>query len=106
MARIFINLERRTPPAQLRAYGARLVPAFNYLQTAACLYDEGVLERRGRAQVARSLIEDSAYTPQRLANSLADIVRRGQRPAAPAAAALRDALRDAGLLPPLPHADR
>src|SRR5262245_14283889 len=36
--RIFINLERRTPPAQLRAYGDRLVPTFNYLQTAACLY--------------------------------------------------------------------
>jgi len=101
VARIFINLERRTPPAQLRVYGARLVPAFNYLQTAAVLYDEDVLSAAGVIQVARSLLEDSAYTPERLANSLADIERRGHlRPAA--LASLADALRGAAMLPALP----
>jgi hypothetical protein len=102
VARIFINLERRTPPAQLRAYGGRLVPAFNYLQTAACLYDAGVLSDAGVVQVARSLIEDSSYTPPRLANSLADIVRRGHVRRS-SAATLREALSGAGLLPPLPR---
>src|SRR4029453_8402424 len=34
VARIFINLERRTPPGRFHAFGSRLVPAFNYLQTA------------------------------------------------------------------------
>ena len=77
VARIFINLERPTPPAALRAYGPRLVPSFNYLQTAACLFADDVLGAAGVMQVARSLIEDSGYTPERLLNSLADIVRRG-----------------------------
>ena len=97
VARIFINLARRTPPAHLRAYGGRLVPAFNYLQTAACLYDADVLSAAGAVQVARSLLEDSSYTPERLLNSLADVVRRGHlRPAANAE--LREALGKAGIV--------
>jgi len=91
------DLARRTPPARLRAYGGRLVPAFNYLQTAACLYDEDVLSAAGVVQVARSLLEDSSYTSERLLNSLADAVRRGHlRPAA--AAELRAALSTAAMI--------
>lgn len=98
VVRIFINLERPTPPAQLRVYGGRLVPTFNYLQTAACLYEDDALSAAGVVQVARSLAEDSAYTPERLANSLSDIMRRGHvRPTT--AAALRALLADADLLP-------
>ena len=100
--RIFINLERRTPPLHLRAYGARLVPAFNYLQTAACLYDDDVLSAAGVIQVARSLIEESDYSPERLANSLADIERRGHLRAS-AARLLRDALIAANVLPAPPR---
>ena len=103
VARIFINLERRTPPAQLRVYGGRLVPTFNYLQTAACLYEEDALSTAGVVQVARSLLEDSSYTAERLLNSLADIVRRGHlRPAT--AVDLREVLARAGIvaLPPQP----
>jgi hypothetical protein len=101
--RIFINLERRTPPGHLRAYGPRLVPAFNYLQTAACLYDDDVLSAAGVMQVARSLIEESDYTRERLANSLADVERRGHlRPSA--ARLLRDALVGGGVLPAPPRA--
>jgi hypothetical protein len=76
VARIFITLERRTPLANFRCFGARLVPTFNYFQTAACLYQEGVLDRGGVLRVAQSLVEGSSYTPERLANSLADIQRR------------------------------
>jgi hypothetical protein len=105
VARIFINLERRTPPAQLRAYGGRLVPTFNYLQTAACLYDEDVLSAAGAVQVARSLLEDSSYSPERLLNSLADIVRRGHLPPA-AATELREALARTGIVAPAPLPSR
>lgn len=98
VGRIFINLERRTPPARLRVYGSRLVPAFNYLQTAAGLFEEGLLASAGVVAVAHSLVEESAYKPEQLTNSLADIVRRGcVRPGA--AAELRRALASAGLLP-------
>ena len=39
--RIFINLERRTPPASFRLFGRRLIPAFNYFQTALVLAADG-----------------------------------------------------------------
>jgi hypothetical protein len=77
VARIFINLERRTPPATFRYYGRRLVPTFNFLQTAACLFEEGVLGLEGVTAVASSLVTESGYSPSRLGNSLADIERRG-----------------------------
>ncbi len=41
--RIFINLERRTPPGRFRSFGARLVPTFNYFQTALVLHEEGMV---------------------------------------------------------------
>jgi hypothetical protein len=102
VSRIFINLERRTPPATFRIYGGRLVPAFNYFQTAACLHDTGVLESAALVGVARALIEESNYTIERLTNSLADIERRGHvLPAT--AAAIRAALQTAGLRPAPPR---
>ena len=96
--RIFINLERRTPPANFRSFGGRLVPTFNYLQTAACLYQEGVLDQAGVAEVAHSLRHDSAYSPERLTNSLTDIERRGHL-SKPSAVQLLAYLRDTELLP-------
>ncbi len=98
VARIFINLERRTPPANFHSFGFRLVPTFNYLQTAACLYEEGVLDQGGVAEVARSLLEDSAYSADRLANSLADVERRGHLSHS-AALLLGESLRVRQLLP-------
>jgi len=96
--RIFINLERRTPPTMFRAFGARLVPTFNYFQTAVCLLEMGHLTLPAVADVAAGLATEARYTPQRLANSLADVVRRGHlRPST--AAAVRRALQPLGLLP-------
>lgn len=96
--RILINLERRTPPGVFRLYGTRVVPTFNYFQTALVLASEEYLDPVDVAQVARSLVERSAYTPRRLENSLADLVRR--RLLAPESAELlARPLRAAGLLP-------
>lgn len=75
--RIFIHLERRTPPANLRSFGSRLVPTFNYFQTAVCLRCEGVMDDRGVAEVGRALVAEAGYDGRRLANSLADLLRRG-----------------------------
>jgi len=98
VARIFINLERRTPPANFRSFGTRLAPTFNYFQTAACLFQEGVLDLVGVREVAASLLRESAYSPERLANSLADVQRRGHIDPA-SAVKLRDYLRAEQLLP-------
>lgn len=97
VARIFINLERRTPPKLFSSFGARLVPAFNYFQTAVCLFEMGHLTLHAVVEVARALAEEAGYKPQRLSNSLSDVVRRGHlRPTS--AAAVRAALQPLGLL--------
>ncbi len=98
VAKIYINIERRTPPTNFRSFGARLVPTFNYFQTAACVFEDGYLNLAGVAQVAEDLIGVSGYTPNRLANSLDDIVRRGHLQP-PSAVAVREYLRARGLLP-------
>jgi hypothetical protein len=99
VARIYINLERRTPPSTFHRFGPRLVPTFNYLQTAACLFQDGHLTLPAVAAVARSLIDASGYTPERLANSLADIERRGHLHP-PSAIAVRAYLAAQAALPP------
>lgn len=96
---IFINLERRTPPALFRHFGPRVVPTFNYFQTACVLGGRGYLEAGDVARVGRALRETASYTARTLENSLADVVRRGHLPL-PAATALVAPLRRAGVLPP------
>jgi len=103
--RIFINLERRTPPAVFRLYGTRVVPTFNYFQTALVLAAESYVDADDVGRVARSLVERSGYTPRRLENSLADLVRR-RLLAVDSAELLGAPLRDAGLLPPSGIASR
>jgi hypothetical protein len=75
--RIFINLERRTPPGRFRAFGTRLVPTFNYFQTALVLHEEGMVPLAAVVAVGHSLIDRAAYTRGQLRNSLDDLVRRG-----------------------------
>jgi hypothetical protein len=100
--RIYINLERRTPPVNFRHLGPRVVPTFNYLQTAAVLWTEGHLDFGALEQVARALVERAGYTPARLANSLADLRRRGHL-AADADVEIRGRLGALGLAPAPPR---
>ncbi len=100
--RIFINLERRTAPAFFTRFGARLVPTFNYFQTALVLAADGWLDPEDVASVAAGLAGGSGYTPRRLENSLADLVRRRLIPAQ-ATHALTAPMRAAGQLPALPR---
>jgi hypothetical protein len=74
------------------------VPTFNYFQTALVLASESWVDPEDVARVAQSLIERSAYTPRRLENSLADLVRRHLL-GADAAELFATPLREAGLLP-------
>ncbi len=74
--RIFINLARKTPPRRLDPYGPRLVPTFNYLQTAACLFDAGALDLESIVEVVTVMRDEHGYDSRRLVNSLRDIERR------------------------------
>jgi hypothetical protein len=80
--RIFIHLDRRSPTARFDAFGARVVPVYNYFQAALVLFDMELLLPRSLLAVVDAM--DSAdYSPTRLTNSAQDIVRRGYvRPAA------------------------
>ncbi len=98
VARIFINLARPSPPRNFAAYGPRLVPSFNYLQSAACLFEEGVLDAAAVSKVVADLRDANGYSAARLVNSLRDIERRGHLSPA-AAARLLAHLRTAATLP-------
>jgi len=100
--RICINLERRTPPASFALYGRRLVPTFNYFQTAVVLAADGWLDPEDVTAVAHGLAERAGFTPRRLENSLADLVRRHLVPAH-TTHRVTAPLRAAGLLPALPR---
>ena len=95
--RIFINLERRTPPGRFRSFGARLVPTFNYFQTALVLHEEGMVPLAAVVAVGHSLIDRATYTRGQLRNSLDDLVRRGHLHRDDPQ--LRRDLEEAGVLP-------
>jgi hypothetical protein len=74
--RIFINLARRTPPAVLRVFGTRVVPTFNYFQTALVLAALGLLDPIDVATIGNAFVATHGSTSRRLGNSLDDLVRR------------------------------
>ena len=84
-----------------RRLGPRVVPTFNYLQTAAMLYADGYIDRASVARVARSLADSAGYTADRLANSLADLCRRGHLGSTDQMAIRNDLARE-GLITAIP----
>jgi hypothetical protein len=76
--RMFIHLDKRSPPMGFRRYGRRLVPVFNYFQTALVLYSDGVLSARQVLFVALEMLDSRQFQLGGLANSLQDLMRRGR----------------------------
>ena len=127
--RMFIHLDRRSPPSGFRRFGRRLVPVFNYFQGALVLYADGVLSARQVLFVALEMLDSGQYEMGALATSMQDLMRRGRLDPAVAlrlvedaelaaasgalsgrrdlppfsqiAAAFRDRIRDLGNTPPL-----
>ena len=79
---IFILLDRRSPPARFDPFGARLVPVYNYFQAALALVAGGLLGEAAALRVALAMVSDFDYAIDALANSVADLVRRGRMAAA------------------------
>lgn len=75
--RIYIHLERRSPPKIFEPFGPRLIPTFTYFQAAACLYQDQHLDLDGVVEVAQSVMQEAGLAPVHIANALADISRRG-----------------------------
>ncbi len=77
VGRIFIHLDRLTPPAHFRKYGPRLVPVYNYFQVALVLMADGHIGARSVVRVAVEMMADYGYSLFSLGNSFQDLVRRG-----------------------------
>jgi hypothetical protein len=75
--RIFIHLDKHSPPARFERYGPRLAPIANYFQAALILFSDGVLSSGAVLRVAREMVESHGYDLGALANSFQDVVRRG-----------------------------
>ncbi len=76
--RMFIHLDRRSPPVGFRRFGPRLVPVFNYFQAALVLYEDRVLSARQVIFVALEMIDSGQFELGHLATSLQDVIRRGR----------------------------
>jgi hypothetical protein len=75
--RIFIHLDRLTPPAHFKRYGPRVVPVFNYFQAALVLMADGHLNAPQVMRIAVDMVQTAGYNLLTLSNSLQDLVRRG-----------------------------
>lgn len=75
--KIFIYLEKKSPPKRFEVYGSRLVSIYNYFQAALVLYTEGLMVLASIIRLILDLIFEYKYSPEILANSLQDLMRRG-----------------------------
>jgi haloacid dehalogenase-like hydrolase len=76
--RMFIHLDRRSPPMGFRRFGPRLVPVYNYFQAALVLYEDHVLTARQVIFVALEMLDSKQYELGHLATSVQDLLRRGR----------------------------
>jgi hypothetical protein len=78
LQRIFIHLDRRSPPSRFDRYGPRLVPIYNYFQAALVLYEDSRLQSDAVVRVAVEMADRHGYSLAALRNSLQDLLRRGR----------------------------
>jgi hypothetical protein len=89
--RIFIHLDRLTPPHHFGRYGHRVVPVFNYFQAALVLLGDNHLTAPQVIKVAVEMVQTAGYNLLTLSNSFQDLLRRGL-PVQRVAASLSQAL--------------
>ena len=75
--RIFINLDRLTPPNRFAGYSGRLVPIYNSFQSALVLMADGCLSSLSVIKVAVEMVQQYGYNLISLSNSFQDLLRRG-----------------------------
>lgn len=75
--RILIHLDRQTPPSDFDAYGARLVPFYNYFQAALVLNEDGLLSAEAVLRVGTDLVLQHRFDGDALVRSYLELARRG-----------------------------
>lgn len=74
--RIFINLDRRSPPGRFLTLGPRIVPIVNYFQAALVLYADKTFTMESLVRVAGGMLAQHDYGLMEFANSFQDLLRR------------------------------
>jgi len=77
ITRILIHLDRQSPPSHFDAYGARVVPFYNYLQAAFVLAEDERLSGRAVLEVASVLSLRHRFDGEALGRSYLDLWKRG-----------------------------
>lgn len=82
--RIFIHLDRMSPPDLFDELGRRVCPFYNYFQPAVVLLEDGAIDAAAALRVGAEIVIEHAFPPDALTASFLDVVRRGYagRPAA------------------------
>lgn len=75
--RIFIHLEQQTHPRDFHVFGHRVVPFYNYLQTAYVVHEDGRLPPESVLRVASEMVMLHRFDGDALARSYAEIAKRG-----------------------------
>lgn len=76
--RVFIHLDRVTPPDLFAEYGPRICPFYNYFQPACVLVEHGAIPASGALRVGAEIVIHHAFGPDALIASFLDLVRRDQ----------------------------
>lgn len=74
--RIFINLERRSPPGRFWTFGPRITPIVNYFQAALILLADGTIDEPAVLRVAAGMVQRHGYGLLDFSNSFQDLIRR------------------------------
>lgn len=74
--RIFIHLDRMSPPEVFAEFGMRVCPFHNYFQPATVLLQDGLLEPPGVLRVAADLVIRHDFGDAALTASVQDLARR------------------------------
>jgi hypothetical protein len=75
--RIFIHLDRMTPPDAFDDYGRRLCPFYNYFQPALVLVEDGAIDADAALRVGAEIVVQHGFAPDALTASFVDLARRG-----------------------------
>jgi hypothetical protein len=75
--RIFIHLDRVSPPEVFADYGRRVCPFYNYFQPALALLETGAIDADATLRVGAEIVVQHGFAPDALTASFVDLVRRG-----------------------------
>ncbi len=74
--RIFIHLDRISPPEVFAELGTRVCPFYNYFQPALVLLEDGLLDAAATLRVGADIVSHHAFGPDTLTASFLDLARR------------------------------